>query len=148
LRHARDSPTTAGKFYVCPAEPTRVLIRFTLAVTGGSSRSAASPVQDSQGAKSIPPARPALALVDLDRHPAGVPGLERPPSVAVAFRRHQVDRLGHTIVRLGTGPAQVLEPAEHVVMPPRREGEACPCGAALSIPLDRLAGRSPAPEAS
>ena len=41
------------------------------------------------------------------------------------------------------GAAQVLEPAQHVVVPPRRKGEARPTGAALPISLDYLAGRPP-----
>jgi hypothetical protein len=45
------------------------------------------PAEHAQGAEGVPPAQPALALVRLDRHPAGVPGLERPPAVAVGLRR-------------------------------------------------------------
>jgi hypothetical protein len=43
------------------------------------------PAEDAQGAEGVPPARPALAPIRLDRHPAGVPGLERPPAIAVAL---------------------------------------------------------------
>jgi hypothetical protein len=46
----------------------------------------------------VPPARPALALVDLNRHLAGVPHLERPPAVAVALGLKQADRLSHPFV--------------------------------------------------
>ena len=84
---------------------------------------------------------------DLDRHRAGVAGLERPAAVAVALRCDQVDRLGHALVGRDAGAAQVFEPPQHVVVPPRREGEARPGGAALAVALDPLAGRPPAEEA-
>ena len=64
------------------------------------------PAEHAQGAEGVPPARPALALVRLDRHRAGVPGLERPPAVAVALGRDQVDRLGHALVGSHTGTAE------------------------------------------
>ena len=57
-----------------------------------------------------------------------------------------VDRLGHALVGRDAGAAQVLQPAQHVVVPPGREGEARPRGAALAISLDHLAGRPPAEE--
>jgi hypothetical protein len=68
-------------------------------------------VQHAQGAKGDPAARPALALVGLDRHGAWVPDLERPPAVAVALGRDQVDRLGRALVGRDAGAAQVLEPS-------------------------------------
>src|SRR5437899_1096556 len=82
------------------------------------------PAEDAQAPEGVPPARTALALVDLDRHPAGVPGLERPPAVAVALRRDQLDRLGHALVGRNASAAQVLQPPQRIVVPPRREGEA------------------------
>src|SRR5439155_7035285 len=106
------------------------------------------PAEDAQGAEGVPPARPAPALVRLDRHPAGVPGLERPPAVGVALRRDQLDRLGHALVGRDAGAAQVLQPPQHVVVPPRREREAGPGGPALAISLDDLARRPPAEEAA
>src|SRR5260221_8335303 len=106
------------------------------------------PAEDAQGAEGVPPARPALALVRLDRHPAGVLDLERPPAVAIALRRDQKGRLGHALVGRDAGAAQVVQPPQHVVVPPRREGEAGPCGAALAISLDHLARRPPAEEAA
>ena len=51
-------------------------------------------VEHPQGAQGVPPARPAIALVHLERHLAGVLGLERPPAVGVALGRDQVDCLG------------------------------------------------------
>ena len=47
------------------------------------------PAEHAQGAESVPPARPALALVHVDRHPARVSRLERPPAVVVALRCDQ-----------------------------------------------------------
>jgi hypothetical protein len=46
------------------------------------------------------------------------------------------------------GAAQVIEPPEHVVVPPRRKGKARPRGAALVISLNHFAGRSSAEEAA
>src|SRR5258706_11184457 len=106
------------------------------------------PAEDAQGAEGVPPARPALALVRLDRHPAGVLDFEWPPAVAVALRRDHLDRLGQALVGRDAGAAQVVQPPQHVVVPPGREGEAGPRGAALAIPLDHLAGRAPAEEAA
>src|SRR5579859_2591430 len=74
--------------------------------------------------------------------------LERPAPVAVALRRDQLDCFGHAFVGRDAGAAQVVEPAQHVVVPPRREGEARPRGAALAIARDYLAGRTPPEEPS
>src|SRR5262249_48785911 len=46
------------------------------------------------------------------------------------------------------GAAQVVEAPQHVVVPPRREGETRPRGAPLAISLDHLAGRPPAEESA
>src|SRR5258706_14477998 len=105
-----------------------------------------APAEDAQGAEGVPSARPARALVRLDRHPAGVLDLERPAAVAVALRRDHLDRLGHALVGGDAGAAQVVQPSQHVVVPPGREGKAAPRGAALAISLDHLAGRAPAEE--
>jgi len=78
----------------------------------------------------------------------GVPDLERPPAVGVALGRDQVDRLGHALVGRDAGAAQVLEPPQHIVVPPRRKAEARPRGAALAISLNHFAGRSSAEEAA
>src|SRR5260221_9065754 len=107
-----------------------------------------APAEDAQGAEGVPSTRPALALVRLDRHPAGVLDLERPPAGAVALRPDHLDRLGHALVGRDAGAAQVVQPPQHVVVPPRREGEAGPCGAALAISLDHLARRPPAGQAA
>src|SRR5262249_52462544 len=54
--------------------------------------------------------------------------------------------LGHPFVGRDASAAQVLEPPKHVVVPPRREGEACPGAVALAISLDHLASRPPTQE--
>src|SRR5262249_20839638 len=58
----------------------------------------------------------------------------------------QLDRLGDPFVGRDAGAAHVLKPAQHVVVPPRREGQARPRGVALAIPLDHLARRTPPEE--
>src|SRR6267143_6211325 len=109
------------------------------------------PAKHAQGAEGVPPARLAFALVNLDRHRAGVPGLERPPAIAFALGRDQLNRLGDALVGCYAGAAQVLESPQHVVVPPRREGETRPLGVGrTSRPRTRsnhLAGRPPAEEA-
>src|SRR5947209_5432479 len=106
------------------------------------------PAEHAQGAESVPAAWPALALVQLDRHLAGVLDLERPPALAVALGGDQIYGLGHAVVGRDAGAAQVFEAAQHVVVPPGGEGEAGPRGAALQIALDHLAGGPPAEEAA
>jgi hypothetical protein len=91
---------------------------------------------------------PALALVDLDRHLPWVPGLERPPTVGVALGLDQIDRLGHAVVGRDAGVTQMLEPPQHVVVPPRRERETGPGGAASLAISDHLAGRPATEEAA
>src|SRR5579885_1873320 len=110
--------------------------------------SSPGPAKHPQGAESVPAARPSLALVDLDRHHAGVPRLEQPPAVLVALGCDQLDRLGHSFVGGDASAAQVLEPPEHIVVPPGREGKARPRGAALAISRDQLASRPPTEEAA
>src|SRR5215831_16384522 len=92
------------------------------------------PAQHAQGTQGVPPARPALALVDLDRHHAGITGLERPTPVGITLRGDQLDGFSDPCVGLDAGGAQVLEATQHVVVPPGREGKARPQGTALAIP--------------
>src|SRR6266496_3201853 len=72
------------------------------------------PAEHPQGAEGVPAAWPTLALVGLDRHVARVSDVERPAAVAVALGRDQVDRLGHPLVGVDAGAAQVLEAPQHV----------------------------------
>jgi len=53
-------------------------------------------------------------------------GVERPPSVAVALGFDQLNLLSHAIVRRGADLAQVLKIPQHIVVPPRWEGESDP----------------------
>src|SRR5215470_6144150 len=108
--------------------------------------SALIPAKHAQRAQGIPPARSALALVRLNRHHAGMHSLEQPSSVGAALGRDELDGLGHTLVRRDAGAAQVVKPAQYVVVPPCREGEALPRTVALPIALDRLARRPPTHE--
>src|SRR6185312_9111575 len=103
------------------------------------------PIQHPQGAQSIPAARPSLALVRRDRHPAGILGLQGPSAAFVTLRGYERDRLGNTLVGHRLGATKIVEAPQDVVMPPRRKGEATPLGAALAIPGDQLT-RRPAPK--
>ena len=73
-------------------------------------------------------------------------GLERPPAVGIALGRDQLDRLGHPLVGRDAGAAQVLQPPQHVVVPPRREGETGERCAGFAASGNDLTGRSPAEE--
>src|SRR5262252_8913233 len=86
-----------------------------------SGTSTGVPAEHAQGAQRVPPARSAQGLVQLDRHYAGILRLEGPASFGVALRRDQLDRLAHAFIWRGAGAAQVVEPTQHVVVPPRRE---------------------------
>src|SRR4029453_16773897 len=66
----------------------------------------------------------------------------RPSSAAGALGRDQGDRPSQALVGHNVGAAQVLEPPQHVVVPPGREGEAGPVVIPLSV-IDYLAGRQP-----
>ena len=57
----------------------------------------------------MPPAWLTLDLVHLDRHLAGIPGLERPLTIVIALGRDQVDRLCHALIGHNIGSAQELE---------------------------------------
>src|SRR5579859_1036592 len=100
------------------------------------------PIYHPQGAQGVPPAGPALGLVQLHRHGAGVLVLQRPAAVAITFGLDQLKRLGQPFVRRGASAAQVFEPAQYVVVPPARKGEACPGG------VDDLTGRAPPQQAA
>ena len=68
---------------------------------------------------------------------ARVDVLERPAAVGIAIVLDDSDRLGHALVGPDLGVAQVVEPAQDVVVPPGREREPQPVG------VDHLAGRLP-----
>ena len=73
----------------------------------------------------------------VESQPSGVVGvepIERPAAVLVAPLLHQVRRLGDPRVGIDAGAAQVVEPAQHVVVPDDRKREARPAG------IDHLAG--------
>jgi hypothetical protein len=96
------------------------------------------PSEHPQRAKGVPPARLVLDLLQFDRHVAGVPGFEQPPAVPIAFRCDQVNRTRHALGRRHAGASQILQPAEHVVVPPGRERETRPGSVTLSVLLDHL----------
>jgi hypothetical protein len=74
--------------------------------------------------------------------------VEEPATVGAPLRLDQIDRLGHARVGGDPGLAQMIEPPEHVVVPPDREGEPGPDRAARLPILDHRAGRLPAKEAT
>src|SRR5579871_1516888 len=115
---------------------------------GETAAAGLEPVQYPQGAQSVPSARLSLAFVHLDGHHAGILGLQRPPPIAVTLRCDQRDSLGHPFIVGNAGAAEILESPQHVIVPPGRERETRPLGAALAISHDYLAGRLAAEEAA
>src|SRR6185437_669920 len=103
------------------------------------------PPEDAHGPERVPPARLAFAVIDREIQLAGMRVLQRPAPVRVTLGPDQPDRLGRPVVGGGAGRAQVVEAAEHVVVPERRVGELRPRSraAGLAVLLDRLAGRQP-----
>src|SRR6185503_20118528 len=72
---------------------------------------------------------------------SGIPGVERPAPVGVSPGGHPRDGFSDAAIRPDAGGAQVVEPAQYVVVPPRRECEPRPRRPALAVALDLLAGR-------
>src|SRR5207245_3323802 len=111
----------------------------------GASRSA-RPAKHSQRAQGVPAAGPAFAFVHVELeiadprvdHFALVRVLERPSALGVTLGADQVDGLGHTRIGRHARRAQVVEPAQRVVVPAGREREQ---GEGR---IDQLAGREPA----
>jgi len=62
--------------------------------------------------------RPSPSSVSTGRL-AGVPDLERPPAVAVALDATISIASRHALIGSDAGVAQILEPPQHVVVPPR-----------------------------
>src|SRR5256885_11070229 len=113
---------------------------------GRQSLSLVVPAEHARGAEGVPPARSPLALVHREVQLAGMGILQGPAAVRIALGLNQVDRLGHPLVRNGAGRAQVVETAEHVIVPKGRVGELCPGRGALGLAVlvDHLTGRQPA----
>src|SRR6185437_15878380 len=95
-----------------------------------------------------PTAGPPLGSIDLQRHSAGITRVERPSALVVTPRCDQADRLGHALLGLHAGAPQVVQSAQHIVVPPCWKGEARPDSTALAIPRDRFAGRQSPEEAA
>src|SRR3989475_1169280 len=89
------------------------------------------PVQHAHRAQGVPMAGPAIALVhaELEIAQAGVDHfalvwvLERQSTFGVTLRADQVDGLGHARIGRHARCAQVVEPAQRVVVPAGRERE-------------------------
>ena len=79
------------------------------------------PAQDTEGAQRVPPACPADARLHLQWNMFGMQEVERPAPVLVAARPHDFDGVADAAVGLDSCMAQIIESAQDVVVPKRRE---------------------------
>src|SRR5215212_412639 len=92
------------------------------------------PIEDTHGAQRVPAAGPALPFVHLEVRPAAMDVLRPPPAVRVAILLDDFDGLRNALVGRAAGRAEVIEPAQDVVVIPVRERELEPAR------VDHLAG--------
>src|SRR6185312_6235118 len=100
------------------------------------------PPQDTQGAKGVPAAGLAFAVVEGEVAAAGVLVLGEPAAGGVALGGDEGYGVGHALLGAGGGGPEVVEGAQDVVVPEGGEGELGPGRArfGLAVVLDRLAG--------
>src|SRR5690606_6922937 len=84
------------------------------------------PAQHAQRPERVPPARPAVPVLQLEMDLRPVRVLERPAPVVPASLSHELDGLGAPRVGGRAGRSEVLERSEHVVVPLRRKREQLP----------------------
>src|SRR5678816_4175387 len=94
---ARDDMSPSRLSMLAAIPPARILhVPSVLGSFRPDWRESASrllvPAEDAQCAEGVPPARPSLAFVHLDRHSPGVTGPGWPPALTVALRGDQLDR--------------------------------------------------------
>lgn len=78
------------------------------------------PLQNTQGAKSVPPAGGTLAFYfEIDFTLEGV--LKTPSSVLLPLFTNDVNRLGDARISLGVDVLEEVEPSEDIVVPPWRK---------------------------
>src|SRR5262249_48644483 len=86
----------------------------------------AVPPQDSESAQRVPAACSADAGFNLQWNTFAMKKVERPTPVLVASLDHGFDRLSNAAVGFDSCIPQIIEPAQDIVMPKRREREAKP----------------------
>ena len=83
-------------------------------------------MQDSESAECVPAACPAYASLHLQWNIFGMQEVERPASVLVAARDDGFDGLSDAAVGFDSCIPQIIESAQDVVVPERRERETEP----------------------
>src|SRR5690348_1210459 len=78
------------------------------------------PVEDPQRAKRVPTAGFAVAILEREVDGAAVRVLKEPRAAGLSLRPHELDRFGDPRIGTLTRRAEVVERAQHVVMPPER----------------------------
>src|SRR3954447_20997880 len=106
---ARSRPrrSASGSPRPCPSRARR----------GRPSLRAIPPVQDPQRSEGVPTTRRADLALDVEVDATGVDPVEQPPAVGLALRPHELDALGHARIGVGARVAEVVEGAQHVVVP-------------------------------
>src|SRR6266568_325881 len=84
------------------------------------------PTQNSDSAQRVPAARPAEFGLHLQWNMFGMKEVERPAPVLVAALNHGFDGIIDAVVGFDSCIPQIIESAQDVIVPKRREGEAEP----------------------
>jgi hypothetical protein len=84
------------------------------------------PTQNSESAQRIPAARPADAGLQLQWNVFGMKEVQRPAPVLVAALHHGFDGVSEAVIGFGSCIPQIIESAQDIVVPKRREREAEP----------------------
>src|SRR5215469_15483572 len=75
------------------------------------------PLEYPQRAEGVPAARRAHAFLEIEIDAPRMDVVEQPPAVGLPLRPHDVHRLRHPRIRVRARPAEVVERAQHVVVP-------------------------------
>ena len=92
--------------------------------TGGSGLLV--PAEDTQRPQRVPPAGPAVAVLERKVDLAGMRVLQQPGAIGLLLGSEQIDRFVHPRVRRIPGRAEVFEGTQHVVVPAGRKRELQP----------------------
>src|SRR4249919_1102903 len=88
-----------------------------------ASGGAIPPVEHPERAEGVPAARRPHAVLDVEVDPTRVDAVDQPPAVRLPFRPHHLHGLCHPGIRDRARPAEVVERAQHVVVPVVGESE-------------------------
>src|SRR2546425_8310663 len=101
---------------------------MTRAPSGVGRASLLVPTEDPQRAQRVPPAGPAIAVLEREMDRAGMRVLQKPRAVSLSLGSQQINRLVYARVRRITSRPEVLQPTQHVVVPAGGKRELQPGG--------------------